>query len=248
MNVKAYVAEFVGTFALVWVGIYAIHHLSGVPGGLVGIALAQGLAIGILASATMAVSGGHLNPAITLAMLMTRKIKGMDALCYIIVQIAAGFAAAGMVRMVHLYDGPNMISSAQTLLAGTPQVSAILSPDVIDERAAALSGWVLEAIATFYLAFAVLGTMADKRAPKTGGLFVGLAVTMGILAIGPFTGGALNPARWLGPAMLADVATNGTMSLYWQMFVYLVGPVTGAVVAGWVYQFVIVGRDQAASG
>jgi glycerol uptake facilitator-like aquaporin len=77
-----------------------------------------------------------------------------------------------------------------------------------------------------------------------GGLYIGLAITMGILAIGPLTGGALNPARWFGPAVLGDAAGKTDMSLGWLSFVYVLGPVTGGLVAAWVYQFVMMGRDQ----
>ena len=70
----------------------------------------------------------------------------------------------------------------------------------------------LEAIATFFLVFTIFGTMVDKRAPKVGGMYVGLAVTMGILAIGPMTGAALNPARWVGPVMVAELTTIQPMA------------------------------------
>ncbi|MEX2242965.1 MAG: aquaporin [Fimbriimonadaceae bacterium] len=244
MNVRAYVAEFVGTFALVWVGIYSILHFGNVPGGLLGIALAHGLAIALLVTATGPVSGGHLNPAITIAVLMTRRIKVVDALCYIVVQVAAGFAAAAMVGLVPLYASNEVIGGAETIWQGTPQIRAQLVTAAVEARDTAFSGLILEAIATFFLVFTVFGSAIDKRAPKVGGLYIGLAVTMGILAIGPLTGAALNPARWFGPAMLGEAVNRTEMSLGWLSFVYVLGPIAGGVIAAWVYQFVMMGRDQ----
>ncbi len=244
LNGKAYVAEFIGTFALVWVGIYVIHHLGNVPGGLVGIALAQGLAIGILISATMHVSGGHLNPAVTLGMLMTKRIGFLDALFYIVAQVAAGFVAAYAVGAVPLFDGATPILGSTVVMNGTPVFAqALIGPELVESKVG-LSAWMLEAIATFFLMFAVLGTAVDKRAHKMGGLFIGLAVTMGILAIGPFTGGALNPARWLGPAMMGEATSITGVSMKWLMMGYVVGPVTGAVIAAFVYQLFMVSREQ----
>lgn len=243
MNVRAYIAEFLGTFALVWVGIYAIHHLSGVPGGLVGIALAHGLAIGLLCTVTAAVSGGHLNPAVTIAMLMCKKIKFMDALCYIVVQLAAGFAAAMLIKLVPIFNGAAPLDGTMVVFNGTPIFQSAINGPAMAESSVAYSAWLLEAVATFFLVFVILGGVADKRAPKIGGLYIGLAVTMGILAIGPFTGGALNPARWMGPAMLGDTATNSVIPLNWLAFAYCIGPITGAVLAGFLYQLVIRSRE-----
>ncbi len=244
MNVRAYVAEFIGTFALVWVGIYAIYHLSGVPGGLVGIALAHGLAIAILISATMHVSGGHLNPAVTIAMLMTKRINLMDALGYIVCQLAAGFVAAIAIKAVPLFDGPTLLDGSLVVFQGTPIFQPLIDGVALEPSSVAYSAWMLEAIATFFLVFAVLGTAVDKRAARMGGLYIGLAITIGILAIGPLTGGALNPARWMGPAMIGDVATNSTIPLKWLFFSYCIGPITGGVLAGFVYQLVMVSKEQ----
>jgi aquaporin Z len=247
MNVRAYVAEFFGTFALVWVGIYAIHHLGSLgAAGLVGIALAHGLAIALLASATMAVSGGHLNPAVTVAMLMARKIKFVDALGYIAFQLAGGFVAAMAVTAVPLFDATKELEGSAVVLAGTPQFSDSINASAVTEQSAAYSVWMLEAIATFFLMFVVLGTAADKRHPRMGGLYIGLAVTMGILAIGPFTGAALNPARWLGPAVVGKIGEASVVPFKWLAFGYVIGPLTGAIIAAFVWQLVMASRDQLA--
>lgn len=233
MNFRALVAEFIGTFALVWVGMLSIHHLGSIEGGLIGIALAHGLAIGILATATMAISGGHLNPAVTLAMLMTKRIKFLDAMGYVSVQLAAGFIAAMLVK--------NSVGADAAFL-GTPQFSESLKSFASGNMPDQYSAMLLEAIATFFLVFAIFGTAVDKRAPKVGGLYIGAAVTMGVLAIGPLTGAALNPARWFGPAIIGDVMErDNAMSLF---LAYGIGPIIGALVAALVYQYVMMGRDQ----
>ena len=228
MNLRAYVAEFIGTFALCSVGIYAIYYFVGEPGGLLGIAIAHGLAIGLLVTATAPVSGGHLNPAVTLVMMTTRRTGFVDGLAYIVMQVAGGFVAALAVRTVVGVD---------VVVVGTPQVTEMIQL----HSSGATSDWMramsLEAVATFFLVFTIFGTMVDKRAPKVGGMYVGLAVTMGVLAIGPITGAALNPARWIGPATVAE-------QMGMQPMVYIAGPVLGGLVAGLVYQYVMMGRDQ----
>ena len=228
MNFRAYVAEFIGTFALCWVGIYAIHHFAGEPGGLLGVAVAHGLAIGLLATATAPVSGGHLNPAVTLAMMVTRRTGFLDGVVYMAVQVIGALVAALAVKSVLGID---------VVAIGTPQVTEMAQSLRLSASANSMNAMALEAIATFFLVFMVFGSMVDKRAPKVGGMYVGLAVTMGTLAIGPMTGAALNPARWIGPAVIGELTT-------WQPMVYIAGPVLGGLVAGLIYQYVMMGRDQ----
>jgi aquaporin TIP len=244
MNYRAYVAEFIGTFALVWVGIYAIHHLSGVPGGLLGIALAHGLAIGLLATVAGPVSGGHFNPAVTIAMLMTRRISAVDALGYIFCQVAAGFVAAFAICAVPMFDAATLIEGKTIVANGTPTFQQVLIGPETNEARVAYSTWMLEAVATFFLMFVILGTAVDKRAPKVGGWYIGMAVTMGILAIGPLTGAAMNPARWFGPDIIGEVWMDNGRSLKWLAVGYVLGPVTGAVLAGFVHQLFMVSKEQ----
>lgn len=244
MNGKAYVAEFVGTFALVWVGILSIHHLGGVPGGLLGIALAHGLAIGILATAIGAVSGGHLNPAVTVAMMMTRRIKFVDGLVYIVAQLAGGFVAAFAVCAVPVFDAATLVTGKTIVANGTPTFQVALIGPETNEAKVAFSTWFLEGIATFFLVLTVLGTAVDKRAPKVGAWYIGMAVTMGIIAIGPWTGGALNPARWLGPDIIGDVWMDNGRSFKWLAVGYALGPITGGVLAAFVHQLFFVSKEQ----
>ena len=224
MNYRAMVAEFVGTFALVWVGIMAIESLGT---DLLGIAFAHGLAIAILVTATAAVSGGHLNPAVTVGLLMAKKISIGDAIGYWISQLLAGLVAAYVVLSTLPGDATQVVAS------GTPVVNPTITSGV--------TAWTLELLATFFLMFAVLGTAVDKRAPKMGGLYIGLAVLMGILAIGPWTGGAMNPARWLGPAIAGDLTVGMA-----EVVVYFLGPITGAILATIVYSLFLMPKEQVA--
>lgn len=213
MNARALVAEFIGTFALIFVGILVIKHLGVAESGLIGIALAHGLVIACLASATAALSGGHLNPAVTVAMMATGRMKAGLGIGYIVAQLVAGLLGAVAAGMCLVGN------AAPTIQAGTPAV----------ERGLGVGNAILaEAIGTFLLVFVIFGTAVDRRAPKLGALFIGLAVTFNIFAIGPITGAAMNPARWFGPAVVGG--TVGTNPL-----VYIAGPLLGALAAAFLY-------------
>ncbi|MBX3139297.1 MAG: aquaporin [Trueperaceae bacterium] len=210
MNIKPLVAEFVGTFTLIFAGVGAIA----IGADLVGVALAHGIALAVMITAVAAVSGGHLNPAVTIGLWAAGKFPAGKILGYLVAQVAGAFVAAILIKLC---------LPAETAVAGTG--TPALAPGV-GVGAAIL----LEAVLTFFLVFTVLGTAVDKRAPKLGGFLIGLSVTMGILVAGPITGAALNPARHLGPALLAGGAFLGQFWLYW------LGPVLGGIVAGAVYK------------
>lgn len=203
------VSEFIGVFTLCFIGILAIHNLGAVPGGLLGIALAHGLAIGIMVSALGAVSGGHFNPAVSLGLLIAKKIDGGTFASYVVAQILGGAAAAG---------------AAAALVGGDIAANGVpkLGTDI-----GMVAGIGLEAIATFFLMLTVFGTAVDGRAPKVGGLFIGLVIAIGIIAIGPLTGGALNPARHLGPAIVGGGLQDA--------LIYIAGPCLGAALAAVAY-------------
>ena len=207
-NVQKYAAEFVGTFALIFVGISAICNNA----GLVGIALAHGLTIAVMVSALGHISGGHFNPAITAGALAGRKSRGGDALAYIVFQLLG--ATVGALAATAVYP-PATYSPVHL---GTPMLSPGVSVAV---------GMLMESILTFFVVLVVFGTAIDSRGPKVGGLFIGLTVALDILAGGPVTGAAMNPARAFGPALVGG---------YWENFiVYWVGPLFGGILAGFVY-------------
>jgi aquaporin Z len=216
--VKALVAEFIGTFTLIFIGVGAIAADQLVDGssGLIGAALAHGLAIGVMVSATAATSGGHLNPAVTFGALVSGKLPVNRALVYWVAQFLGAIAGAFFVSRCFPSD---IIAAIQT---GTP---------VLGEGIMVAEGLLTEVILTFFLVFVVFGTGIDPRAPKAGGLFIGLAVTMGILVGGPLTGAAMNPARYLGPALLGGGLENA--------WLYFVGPLLGGALAGLVYTYLV---------
>ena len=215
---KQCVAEFIGTFALIFVGVGAIYHNA----GLLAIALAHGLTIAVMVSATGGISGGHLNPAVTFGLLVGGKINLRNSIAYWIAQLAGASAAAFLLLFLFTgqVDPNNQGLPASTIVAnGTPTLAA--------KGVTFVQAVVIEAVLTFFLVFVVYGSAVDSRAPKIGGLAIGLTVALDILFGGPFTGAAMNPARVFGPA-LASGHWNGH-AIYW------LGPMLGGGLAGLVY-------------
>ena len=220
---KKFVAEFVGTFALIFFGAGSIcadqflRSTNQGSVGLLGIAVAHGLAIGIMVSAIGHVSGGHLNPAVTIGFWVTRRISTFDALFYWVAQLAGGAAAAYVLRGVVPENTWRLVA------LGTPALTQDFTRT---------AGMILEGIMTFFLVFVVFATAVDERGAfgKIAGFAIGLTITMDILMGGPFTGAAMNPARSFGPALAARQWANH--GVYW------VGPLAGGVLAGWLYDAV----------
>jgi MIP family channel proteins len=225
---QKFVAEFVGTFTLIFIGAGAIcadayMKAAGQPGaGLLAIAAAHGLAFGIMVTAVGHISGGHLNPAVTIGFWVTRRLSTFQALFYWIAQLAGATFAAYLLTLVV----PE--ATWRSVGLGTPD----LAPDFTR-----IHGMALEAALTFLLVFVVFATAADNKGAfdKIAGFAIGLTITMDILLGGPFTGAAMNPARAFGPALVARHWTNH--GVYW------VGPLVGGVIAGFLYNAVFL-RDQ----
>lgn len=223
-TLRPLVAEFVGVFFLVFVGAGAIvvnTYREGIV-GLVGIALAFGLAFAIAVSATMNVSGGHINPAITLGLWSIGRIGWRQAGLYVAAQLLGAVVAALAIKGLY----PEMAGRIAQL--GTPQLASVLT---------FAQGVVIEAILTFFLAFVVMATAVDSAEPKVAGFAIGLTLTVGMLAGGPLTGGALNPARAFGPALVANA--------WLSQLVYWVGPILGAIAAMQLYERLLLKRDAA---
>ena len=218
---SALIAEAIGTFLFFFVGAGSIvlgDYLVATGGsgvGLLEVALAHGLALAVLASALGAISGAHFNPAVTLAVWIMGKITVPRALGYVAAQLV-GAAAAGFALKAAFAD----VWQASSI--GTPA----LGPGVSE-----ISGIAIEAVLTALLVLVVIGTAVDPRAPRIGGLAIGLAVTADILIGGPLTGAAMNPARWFGPALAA-----GAFDSWW---VWWIGPAIGATAAALVYRFTL---------
>src|ERR1051325_6584872 len=211
---KPCVAEFIGTFALIFVGVIAIHNNTPTAGlGLLGVALAHGLTIAVMATATGAISGGQLNPAVTFGLLVGGQMDVKKAAAYWISQLAGATVAAFVVLQMYKASGAGIVA------AGTPDLSGGVST---------LHGIVLEAVLTFFLVFVIYGSAVDARGPKAvAGLAIGLTVTLDILVGGPLTGAAMNPARTFGPALVSGHWNNH--------LVYWTGPCLGGAAAGLVF-------------
>jgi MIP family channel proteins len=206
-------AEAIGTFFLCFAGVSAICvDKMGSGSGLLGIAVAHGLALAVAISALGKVSGGHCNPAVTTTMIATRQMPPMDGLVYIVSQLIGGTLAGLAARAA--FPVKVYLSAGGGVPTPAPEVSMGIAI-------------LLEAIATFFLLIAVFGTAVDAKAPNIGGFGIGLTVAFDILAIGPMTGASMNPARTFGPGLAAGVWTGHL--IYW------IGPILGGVIAGFVY-------------
>jgi MIP family channel proteins len=205
------VAEFVGTFALVFIGVGSILFSGG---QLVPIALAHGLVIAVMATAVGHISGGHFNPAVTFGFVVTRRMELPLAAVYWITQLLAATIGALALRVV--------FPDAVNLDNGVPQVNEAvgLGPALL-----------AEGILTFFLVWVVFATAADPGGAfkSIAGLAIGLTITFDILAGGPLTGAAMNPARALGPEFV-----QGLWSDWW---IYWVGPLAGGGLAALLYEF-----------
>jgi aquaporin Z len=212
------VAELVGTFTLIFVGAGSIMFASN--SGLVGVALAHGLAIAIMVSAVGHISGGHFNPAVTLGFLVTRRIVPSLAAIYWAAQLAGAVLGAVALRAAFPPEAQ--------LDRGVPVLNAVSSAE----------GVLLEAILTFLLVWVVFATATDPGGTfkSIAGLAIGLTITIDILAAGPLTGAAMNPARSLGPELVQNVWDD-----FW---VYLVGPAIGAAVAALAYDWLYLREDR----
>jgi len=225
-NVRACVAEFLGTFFLCFAGIAAILSTTPAVGsgaGIVGIALAHGLALSVAVNAFGGISGAHFNPAVTSGFLVTGRIKPGLAFSYVLVQLAGATTAAGFCRVIFPAAAVSAANLGIPLPAAWATTGAILTA---------------EFIMTFLLMTAIYGTAVDERgqAVKIGGFGIGLTVTFDILAGGAVTGASMNPARSFGPALEMN---------YWAFhWMYWVAPIAGAVVAALLYENLIMVKSK----
>jgi MIP family channel proteins len=215
---QKFLAEFLGTFALVFFGAGAIcadRYLQSSGGvGLLGVALASGLAMAIMVSALGHISGGHFNPAISIGFWVTRRIGTMEVFLYWAAQIIGGIVAAFVLKAIIPEE------TWRAVALGTPELVRDFSR---------LSAMLLEGVTSFFLVLVFFATSVDERGAfrSIAGFGVGLTVTLGILVIAPFTGAAMNPARAFGPALASNHWTN--WGVYW------IGPLAGGFLAGLLY-------------
>jgi aquaporin TIP len=206
-------AEFVGAFALVFIGAGAI--MTGAE--LVGVALAHGLVIAVMASAVGHISGGHFNPAVTFGFLITRRITAMLAVVYWIAQFLG--ALVGALLLLWIY--PDRITDGTNI--GAPALAEEISVG---------AGFVVEMILTFLLVWVIFATAADPRGSfvSVAGLAIGLTITLDILMGGPLTGAAMNPSRAFGPQLVAGFWDDG--------WLWYIAPLLGGGLAALAYEYV----------
>jgi len=206
-------AEGIAAFALVVAGCGAIiaDHRYGGALGTVGVALAFGLVIMVMVYATGHLSGAHINPAVTVAFTLTRHFAARDALAYIGAQLA-GASAGALVLLAVWTDKPAHLG------ATLPSV-------------AAGSAFVYELVLTAFLMFVIIAVATDTRAVgAAAAIAIGGTIGLDALFGGPVTGASMNPARSFGPALV-----SGEWHEFW---VYVAGPVAGAVLGALAYQLV----------
>ena len=237
---KKYLAELIGTYALVFIGtgaaiitlLLAEGQVNkggfniGIGYGGLGDWLAIGLAFGFIIMAMIYVfghiSGTHINPAVTIALWATKRFPSKDVVPYIVMQlIGATLASISLVIVL----GPRAATIGG--LGATAPFLGVSYGQAI----------VCEAIATFFLMLTIMGVAVDKRAPgQFAGLAIGMVVAVDIIVTGNITGSSLNPARTFGP-YLGDTLFGGPN--LWQYFpIYIIGPIAGAVIAAFVYDYI----------
>ncbi|CAN5583023.1 aquaporin [soil metagenome] len=209
MRRKSWLAEFIGSFALLFIGVGAIAA----GGDLVAVALAHGLTIAAMVTAFGPLSGAHFNPAVTLAFLVTGRIGAVTLLSYWSAQLAGSSLATAL--LASLYCAEALVASHY----GAPRLQEGLS---------LWAGAGIESVITFFLATVIFAVTIQRHA--NAGLYIGAAVTLCALGAGPLTGAAMNPARAFGPALV-----SGAWEGQW---IYWLGPFAGAALAALVLDYV----------
>ena len=217
-NYKKYLAELLGTFALVFVGsgcVCADYYLvkSGSQGfGLLGIAIAFGFVVVAVAYSLGYISGAHINPAVTVTMVATKRMKAGVGVMYILSQVAGATFAGYLLKVLF----PEALASV------------FLGTCVLGSSVSVSQAIIMEAVITFLLVFVVFATVIDKRAtPALAGLAIGFVVLFGVMVGGAISGGSMNPARVFGPAMASGHFANH--------YVWWIGPIVGGLLAGFSY-------------
>ena len=209
-NMKKYAAEFIGTFVLVLFACGVAGQIcDGSTSGLIGTALAFGLVIVAMAYSIGNVSGCHINPAVSIAMLVSKKISLKDFCGYIVAQFLGATAGAALLYAI-------VGDSTKLGANGLFQDNIWLS-------------FIIEVILTFVFVIAILGVTSKSENGSVAGLVIGGALVLVHLLGISFTGTSVNPARTFGPALLA-----GTLSTYW---VFLLAPLVGGILAALVYEY-----------
>jgi aquaporin Z len=210
------IVEFIGTFTLIFAGAGAIIMTQGE--NLVAIALAHGLAIGLMIAAAGHISGGVFNPAVAIGLLIGKRLGMTKTAAYIVIELLGAAVAALFLTLIFPEDAVNNVE------LGTP----VLGGDI-----GASAGLFMEIILSFFLMFVIFGSAVDTRGARAiAPLAIGLIITMDIFVGGAVTGAAMNPARAFGPALVQNLWTD--------QWIWWVGPIVGAAVAAGVFQYLLI--------
>ena len=222
-HLKKYVAEFVGTFFLVAFicGLLSGWFKIGGPGLTpADLGILHGFLLMAIVFSIGTISGAHVNPAVTIAMWSIKKISPRDAGGYIVAQLLGGIAGAFLIKSFFLARGSVVDYGAAHVSTAYLQGGSV---------------WlalIAEALGAFALVWAIMGTTVNKKAhAAVSGLAIGFSLGFAVMVLGPATGGSFNPARWLGPAL-----ASGTYPDFW---LYIIGPIAGAVLAATLYQWLL---------
>lgn len=216
-------AEMLGTGFLVFFGCGAIimDNFPGAGFHVFGIAMIHAFVLSLAISMTMGVSGGHVNPAVTIGMLVIKRIAPIEAFIYVASQLVGALVAALLVKTIL----PNNVG--HIIAYGTPVVnSGITFGNAV----------AIEAVITFLLMSGVMGTIVATNAPKIGGFGVGLTLIPSVMVAGVLTGAAANPARAFGPAIISGNLT--AQAVWW------IGPILGAVLAALLWEHVLLKKSE----
>jgi aquaporin Z len=222
VTARELICEFIGTLALLFVvvGVSAANNAVGGAIGTVGAALAIGFTIAIFATACMPISGGQFNPAVTLGLLAAQKITPFKAFTYILAQLGGATAGAFLANAIM---SPPMGKAIIT--AAIPAMAPGLHPG---------QGYLCEIVLTFFLMFAIYGTAVSKRVvQETGALYIGLVVTICIIAGSHVSNSVMNPAVYFGiSAASGNFLTDGAL-------IFTIGPIVGSLVAAALWAYVL---------
>ena len=224
-QIKKYCSEFIGTLVLVFMGCGSAVFLGCDPsGGHLAVALAFGLSIVAMAYAIGNISGCHINPAVSLAMLLRKKLSAVDFVGYVIAQIVGAIAAAGLLKLLLSFDLVDLTGGVGSNgIANAGGVGGAL---------------IVEVILTFIFIFVILGVTSDESKGSVAGIVIGLTLTFVHIVGIPLTGTSVNPARSIGPALFAggDALAN--------VWVFVVGPLVGAVLAVLAYSLLAAAKKE----
>ena len=215
---KKYLAEFIGTFILVFMGCGSAVLLGcDVSGGHLAVAFAFGLAIVAAAYVIGDISGCHVNPAVSLAMLISKKLSAGDFIGYVVAQLIGAFAGAGLLKILTGF--------------GISDLTGALGSNGIAGAGGIGGALIVEAVLTFIFVFTILGVTSSKDKGGVAGLVIGLTLTFVHIVGIPLTGTSVNPARSIGPALLAggDALKN--------VWVFVLAPFVGAALAAVVFKY-----------